>query len=236
MMVDKFSELIIPRSTVESIGKHEIGNLMIAFTWRQDVWRQPRKLIQIGLIQIIGAGIIFAAMMLPIDRGLNVYRSTQSQSERSTQIILVDGAITIVILAGINSWILHRGKRLQRFLKLVAQIEQYNQIIDSIITLEQVAVLTNHQSESNQTSNTIEILSQTRQNLLTGLEIDRYLDRYPNSDQLAVSIAHNLIDLQNLAHQPQLAEYGTLLSQAWEIGMSVYTEVTCPVDGVAYRR
>jgi hypothetical protein len=235
-MVDKFSELIIPRSTVESIGKHEIGNLMIGFTWRQNVWRQPQKLVQIGLIQIIGTGIVFAAMMLPVDRGLNVYRSSQSQPERSTQIILVDGAITIVILAGINSWILHRGKRLQRLLKLVEQIEQYNQIIESIITLKQVAILTKHQPESDQTSNTIEILSQTRQNLLTGLEIDRYLDQYPNSDQLAVSIAHNLIDLQNLAHQPQLAEYGTLLSQAWEIGMSVYTEVNCPVVGEAYGR
>ena len=230
MMVDKFSELIISRSTVESIGKHEIGNLMVGFTWRENVWRQPQKLIQIVSIQIIGAGIVFAAMMLPVDRGLNVYRSTQSQSERSTQIFLVDGAITIATLAGINSWILHRGKRLQRFLKLVTQIEQYNQIIESIITLQQVAILTNHQPESNQISSTIEILSQTRQNLLTGLEIDRYLDRYPNSDRLAVSIAHNLIDLQNLANQPQLAEYGMLLSQAWEIAMSVYTEVTCPVD------
>ena len=229
-MVDKFSELIILRSTVESIGNHEIGNLMVGFTWRQDVWRQPCRLVQIGLIQIIGAGIVFAAMMLPIDRGLNVYRSSQSQSVRSTQLILVDGTITIAILAGINSWILHRGKRLQRFLKLVEQIEQYNQIIESIITLEQVAILTNHQPESDYTDSTIELLSQTRQNLLTGLEIDRYLDRHPNSDQLAVSIAHKLIDLQSLAHQPQLAEYGMLLSQAWEIGMSVYTEVTCPVD------
>lgn len=229
-MVDKFSELIIPRSTVESIGKHEIGNLMIGFTWRQNVWRQPRKLIQIVSIQIIGAGIVFAAMMLPVDRGLNVYRSSQSQAERSTQIFLVDGGITIGILAGINSWILRRGKHLQRFLKLVEQIEQYNQIIESIITLQQVAILTNHQPESHHTDSTIEILSQTRQNLLTGLEIDRYLDQYPNSDQLAVSIAHNLINLQDLAHQPQLAEYGTLLSQAWEIGMSVYTEVTCPVN------
>jgi hypothetical protein len=230
MMVDRFSSLIIPRSTVELIGKHEIGNLMVGFTWRQDVWQQPRKLIQVGLIQIIGAGIIFAAMMLPIDRGLNTYRSSQSQSARSTQLILVDSTITIVILVGINSWIFHRGKRLRRFLKLVAQIEQYNQIIESIITLQQVAILTNHQPESNQTNSTIGILSQTRQNLLIGLEIDRYLDQYPNSDQLAVSIAHNLIDLQSLAHQPQLAEYGMLLSQAWEIGMSVYTEVTCPVD------
>jgi hypothetical protein len=230
MMADKFSSLIIPRSTVELIGNHEIGNLMVGFTWRLDVWRQPRKLIQIGLIQIIGAGIVFAAMMLPIDRSLNIYRSSQSQSERSTQLVLVDGTITIVVLAGINSWILHRGKRLQRLLKLVAQIEQYNQIIESIITLQQVAILTNHQLESNQTDSTIDILSQTRQNLLTGLEIDRYLDQYPHSDQLAVSIAHNLIDLQSLAHQPQLAEYGMLLSQAWEIGMSVYTEVTDPAD------
>ena len=70
----------------------------------------------------------------------------------------------------------------------------------------------------------MEILSQTQQNLLTALKIDLYLRQYPNSSALTISIAHNLINLQNLAQQPQLAEYGTLLTQAWEIGMSVYHE------------
>jgi hypothetical protein len=226
-MVNEFDELIIPRSTVESIGQEEIGQLMVGFTWRADVWRKPYKLIQVISIQIIGAGIIFAAMMLPVDRVspmANRVLKTQSQSERLTQLIWVDGTITVVILAGINSWILHRGKRLQRFLKLVKQIEQYNQIVHSIATLAKVANLTNHSCESAQTSSMMEILSQTRQNLLIALEIDRYLRQYPNSSQLTISIAHNLINLQNLAQQPQLAEYGTLLTQAWEIGMSIYEE------------
>jgi hypothetical protein len=224
MVVAKFDELIIPRSTVESISQQEIGQMMVGFSWRLDVWRKPHKFLQMCSIQIIGAGIIFMSMMLPVDRALNIYRSPQSQSERLTQLILVDGAISLVILGEINRSILSRGKRLQRLLKLVAQIEQYNQIVQSIGTLDRVANLTSHRCEPAQISSMMEILIQTRQNLLTALEIDRYLRHYPNASDVTISIARNLINLQNLAQQPQLAEYGTLLTQAWEIGMSVYTD------------
>jgi hypothetical protein len=223
-MIDKIDELIIPRSLVESIGQQETGPLMVGFTWRKNVWRQPYKLIQVGLLQIVGASIIFAAMMLPVDRALHIYRLPQSQSERSTQLVLFDSTITLIGLGGINWWIFNRGKKMQRLLKLVEQIEQYNQIVHSISTLAKVANLTNNQCEPAQISSMIEILNQTRQNLLIALKIDLYLRQYPHSTDLTISIAHNLIKLQNLAQQPQLAEYGTLLSQAWEIGMSIYDQ------------
>ena len=70
----------------------------------------------------------------------------------------------------------------------------------------------------------MEILARTRQNLLIALKIDLYLRQHLHADELIASITHNLIDLQNLAQQPQLVEYGMLLTQAWEIGMSVYHE------------
>jgi hypothetical protein len=223
-MVNKLDQLIIPRSTVESISQQEIGQLMVGFAWRVNIRRKPFKLIQVGLLQIVGAAIVFTAMMLPVDRVLNTYRSSSSQSARLTQLIWVDGMITIMISSGLNWWIFCKGKRLPRLLKLVDQIEQYNQIVNSIAILEQVANLTNNQSQSAQSASMIELLNQTRQNLLTALQIDRYLRQYPNAAELTISIAHNLINLQNLAQQPQLAEYGTLLTQAWEIGMSVYIE------------
>lgn len=223
-MVDKISELIIPRSTVESIGQQEIGQLMVGFTWKKDVWQKPHKLIQMGLMQIIGATMIFTAMMLPIDRVLHVYHPPQSQSDRIMRLVWIDGTITLLMLIGIDRWIYDRGKRLQKLLKLVEQIEHYNRIVTAIDTLEKVADLTHHQGETSQAKNMMEILSKTRQNLLIALEIDRYLRQYPNSSELTLAIANNLIDLQTLAQQPQLAEYGMLLTQAWEIGMSVYEE------------
>jgi hypothetical protein len=223
-MVAKISELIIPRSTVESIGQQEIGQLMVGFTWRKDVWQKPHKLIQMGLMQIIGATMIFTAMMLPIDRVLHVYHPPRSQSDRIVRLVWIDGTITLLMLIGIDRWIYERGKRLKKLLKLVEQIEHYNRIINAIDTLEKVADLTQHQGETSQAKSMMEILSKTRQNLLIALEIDRYLRQYPNSSELTLAIANNLIDLQTLAQQPQLAEYGMLLSQAWEIGMSVYEE------------
>ena len=226
-MVDRFDELMIPRATVESIGQQEIGQLMVAFTWRIDVWRKPSKFIQMCALQIVSASIIFAAIMLPVDRALSIVQSPQSQSIRLTQLIWVDGTISTIVLSGFNCWIFKRRKRFQKLLKLVEQIENYNQIVRSISTLAKVANLTDRSSESSQISQMMEFLHQTRQNLLTAVEIDLYLRQYPNSAELTISLAHNLINLQSLAQQPQLSEYGTLLTQAWEIGMSVY-ETTFP--------
>jgi hypothetical protein len=222
--MDEFSRLIICRSTIESVSKQEIGNLMVGFTWRTNLWRQPSKLIQIGLIQLIGASIIFTATMLPIDRVLNPVRLSLPQTVKIQRLVLVNGGIMLVLLGGVNWWIIQRGRRFKRLLKLVEQIENYNRIISRIATIAKITNLAEANIEASETATVINILTQTRQNLLTALEIDLHLRQHPESTELNISIAHNLLDLEYLAQQPQLAEYNTLLSQAWEIGMSVYRE------------
>jgi hypothetical protein len=112
-------------------------------------------------------------------------------------------------------------------LKLVSQIEHYNQIVKEIDTLATLASLTKDRDDRADTASILDILLKTRQNLLVALQIESHAERLrhqPNSTQLTLAIANNLIDLQTLARQPQLVEYETLLSQAWEIGMSVYRE------------
>jgi hypothetical protein len=221
--MDKFSELIISQSQVESISQQEITPLTIGFAWRPEIWRKPRQLIQWGSIQLIGASLIFSIGMIPIDRGLDRANLHRSPRERTEQLIWVDGVLTIALLSGINWWIFARAKRLKKLIKLVEQIEDYNQIVNSISTLAKVANLTAIDRSPNHNTQVFDLLAQTRHNLLTGLEIDRYLRQHPNSAALT-SLAHNLLDLQHLAQQPELAEYHTLLTQAWEIGVSVYQE------------
>ncbi len=221
--MDRFSELIISQSQVESISQQELTPLTIGCAWRPTIWRKPLRLIQVGSIQLIGASLIFSLGMIPIDRVLHRSNLDRSPRARTEQLIWVDGALTIALLSGINWWIFDRAKRLQKLIKLVEQIEAYNQIVNSISTLAKVAHLTAIEGIPNHHDRVFDLLAQTRHNLLTGLEIDRYLRQHPNSAGLT-SLAHNLIDLQHLAQQPELAEYHTLLTQAWEIGVSVYQE------------
>ena len=231
--MDKFSELVIGRSQVESLSRQEIGNLMVGFTWRLSLWKQPIKLLQMGCIQIVGAGIIFMVATIPLDRILSVYSKTSSQRDRSTQLILVNGVLTATVWGGINGWIFYRGKRLQKLLKLVEKVEEYNQIVRSIETLVKVTSLTNQNVESVQIQTVLDILSQTRQHLVTALEVDSYLRQHDSSSMITSSlaesaptaIAQNLIALHDLANQPQLAEYATLLDRAWEIGISITGEI-----------
>jgi hypothetical protein len=221
--MDKFSELIISQSKVESISQQEITPLTIGFAWKPTIWRKPPQLLQWGAIQLIGASLIFSIGMIPIDRVLHNSNLPRSPRERTEQLIWVNGVLTIALLSGINWWIFARAKKLQKLIKLVQQIEDYNQIVNSISTLAKVANLTAIDSIPNHHTQVFDLLAQTRHNLLTGLEIDRYLRQHPDSAGLT-SLAHNLINLQHLAQQPELAEYDTLLTQAWEIGVSVYQE------------
>ncbi|WP_310412411.1 hypothetical protein [Chamaesiphon sp. OTE_8_metabat_110] len=232
--MDEITKLIISRSTVESIGQQEIGSLTIGFAWRKDVWQKPHKIIQVLLLQVIAISISFTALMLPIDRVLAIYCPPQSQQARVVNLVWIDGAITAMILIGANRWMYRRGKQLHKLLKLIEQIEHYNQIVMEIDTLETLARIVNNcpvgvasQNENRVPASILEILAKTRHNLLIALQIESHSERLcqqPNSSELMLGISHNLIDLQNLASQPQLVEYGTLLTQAWEIGMSVYDE------------
>jgi hypothetical protein len=229
-VMDEFSRLIISRSTIESVSKQEIGNLMIGFSWRKNLWRQPAKLIQVGLIQLIGASIIFAVTMLPVDRVLNPRRLALPQITKIQRLVLANGGIMLVLLGGANWWVIQRGKRFNRLIQLVDRIENYNLIVSRIATIAKISNLAKPNIESNETATVINLLNQTRQNLLTALEIDLHLRQHPESTELSISIAHNLLDLEHLAQQPQFAEYNTLLSQAWEIGMSVYQETNYSRD------
>lgn len=231
--MDKFDSLIIPRSTVESLSHQEIGDLMVGFTWRRNLWQQPRKLIQLGAIQLVGAAIILMVAAIPLDRILSIRTPTMTPTERVSRLLLVDGILTLSILGGINWWISDRGKRLQKLLRLVEKIERYNQIVRSLETLVRVTNLTTPNMDEERITIVLDILAQTRHNLLAALEIDFYLRHQDRSTILTTAfiesapseIAHNLIALQQLAQQPQLAEYATLLNQAWEIGLSIDREL-----------
>jgi hypothetical protein len=232
-LMDKFDSLIIPRSTVESLSHQEIGDFMVGFTWRKNLWQQPHKLIQLGAIQLVGAAIILMVAAIPLDRILSIRTPTMTPTERISQLLLVDGILTLSILGGINLWIRDRGKRLQKLLRLVEKIERYNQIVRSIETLVRVTSLTTPNIDEDRITIVLDILTQTRHNLLAALEIDFYLRNQDHSTILTTAfiesapseIAHNLIALQQLAQQPQLAEYATLLNQAWEIGLSIDREL-----------
>ena len=232
--MDRFDELVIGKSEVESLSHQEIGSLMVGFTWRLSLWKEPVRLLQMGCIQVIGAGIIVMLATIPLDRVLNVHNKNSSQRDRSTQLIVANGLVTTTVWAGINGWIFYRGKRLRKLLKLVEKIEEYNQIVRSIETLVQVTSLTSKNIESAHIETVLEILRQTRHHLITGLEVDAYLRQHQSSSfvtnnlvELAPdAIAQNLISLQSLANQPQLAEYATLLDRAWEIGISIEGEIS----------
>ncbi len=226
--MDKFIELIIPKSTVESISHQEISNLMVGFGWRKNLWRQPQQLIQIGAIQIIGAALIFMVTIVPIDRLLNIYFSTTSPIDRAHQTILVSGIFTLVGSIGINAWIYDRGNRLQHLSTLVEKIEKYNQIVNSIQTLTTVSNLATRKIDTTEISIVWDLLAHTSHNLITALEIDRYLRHHDRSItfrtvfvETTLSKRQQPIDLQDLAQHPQLAAYLTLLDRAWAIGMSV---------------
>ncbi len=227
--MDKFVELIIPRSTVESLSHQEIGDLLVGFSWRKNLWQHPHKLIKLGAIQLVGAAIILMVAAIPLDRVLSLRAPTLTPSERATQLALVDGMFTLTMLGGINWWICYRGKRLQKLLNLVEKIERYNQIVRSIETLVYVTNLATPNSELERLPIVLDILARTRHNLLTALEIDCYLRHQDPTAPVTTSfvesapseIAHNLLALQQLAQHPQSAEYALLLNQAWEIGLSI---------------
>jgi hypothetical protein len=221
--MQEFDELLIPRSTVEELSQQEINNLLIGGSWRRNWWKKPQQVIQIGLIQLVGAAMIFAIAMLPIDRAFQISSSSLSPPTKVSRLIWIDGAITLAILGGINWWMIDRGRRSRQLMKLVEQVEEFNRIVQAITTIARITSLTTPNT-GQENEIVLDVLKKTRHNLLTALQIERHLQQQPLTPASNISIAHNLLHLQHLAEQSQIDDYQTLLTQAWEIGRSVYAD------------
>jgi uncharacterized membrane protein len=213
------STLSISAREVEHLTNLEIGNLFVARTYRPSVLIKPQGLWRFGLAQLLAIGLTTMVSVLPVSAVLD----RDSPATRTTKIPLYCGSISLLILAGGNYYLWQRQQRVRVLLRLLDEVDRFNQVVQSAVLLQQLATVS---TASHPAEDLDRVLQLTRQNLLASLQIDRLLR---NSQGMHYGLWRDME--ANLAHLQQIDggavgdEYGRLLAQAGQIGLDVYREM-----------
>lgn len=200
--------------------------------------RRFQQLLSVLLTEIF-VFVLVLIFILPIV--LITMRNFDYLPENSTEIgfllVKLIGIILLVIALG-NLFIWQRAKKLKSLLKLLTEVDKYNQIVTTVAVITHIESLHNMSQESADREKyqnadkhyAITALQIARTNLVNALRVEaicrKHKDFLDRRYELLIDIENNFASLMAFEINNQTSEYGRLLNDALKIGMSVHKEVS----------
>lgn len=232
-MTSNLKELKITERDLEKLTGFDINDVFIGSVFggalRPSVFQEPKRLASFCLTEIFIFGLAFI-FSIPI--GLLTIRDSASAIDsypvilRFLQLTIV---VTIVVFISWNVYILFRIKSVKVLTHLLDEVDKYNEVIQAIALLDKLESVGNSQANLINRSEVIEALSVTRDTLVCGLMTEKILREnrglLARRYDLFANIENNLITLRTLEVKNQANDYGQILNNALQIGMSVRQEM-----------
>ena len=136
-------------------------------------------------------------------------------------------SLAITVAWNVYKWV--KAKPLATLAGLLDEVEKYHEVIQALDIIDRLTAAGNLQANLINRGDAIEALKITRESLVCALKTEKILRenqqfigrRY----ELFANIESNLAALMALDVSDRATEYGQLLNEALEIGMSVHKEV-----------
>lgn len=164
----------------------------------------------VGLIGILWVSCIFLLQVFPSHRLL---------------LIIVHSllAVWLVIDDAIKIYL---SQKHRHFISIIEDVERYNAVIQSIDINDQIEAAGNPGVRLQQRERVIQALQLTREDLIRALKTEKILRENEHFIKLNPELfANNLNALAALQVGEKASEYGRLLNEAFEIGMSIKDEM-----------
>lgn len=175
----------------------------------------PRKFLAeiaktVGLLGILSVSCIFLVQVFPIHR-----------------LVLI--AIHLLIAGWLvidDVYKIYLSRNYRHFVSIIEDVDRYNSVIQSIDINDQIEAAGNPGVKLQQRERVIQALQLTREDLIRALKTDRILRENEHFIKLNPELfANNLNALAALQVGEQASEYGRLLNEAFQIGMSIQDEM-----------
>jgi len=232
-MKTDLAELHIGQSELEHLAGLEINELFIGGllggTVRSSTFRHPQRFLSLGLTEL-AMTILVLIVTLPI--GLITIRGTTGIIQDPATIahfLQITVGIAIVIVVGWNgSWLL-KSRQMAVLAALLDDADRYNEVIQAVDVLDSLEAVGNTHISLDSREQVLHGLRLARESLVCGVMTDRILREnrglLARRYDLLASIESNLGSLRTLDVTDQASDYGHLLNQALQIGISVYQEI-----------
>jgi hypothetical protein len=216
-MTPDLSELIISQRELEHLTTLEIGELFVASTYRPSALQKSLGISRFLIAQCLAIGIIGMTTILPISKFFD------RSPNRNQKIPIYCTTITLAVLLGGNSYLHWRQRQVKVLLRLLDEVDRFNQVVRSATLMHQLAQVGSNPPDSLELE---AVLRLTRQNLLASLQIDRLLRHSQGMNYgLWRNIEENLAHLQQIDSNATADEYGQLLTIAGQISQDIYREL-----------
>lgn len=220
-MQPDLAALPIPLSQLERLTGLEISDVFMGRVCRPSVFRSPRRLLAFLVTEALTLAVILIFCLplgLVVGRGLNLL-----SGELSLRFLGLTLGISLLIFGVWNLDMWRRALKLKALAHLLDQVDRFNDMIQAVQIMDELAAVGNDQLVDR--ADLLQALNATRESLINGLMTERILRRHqPFMAQRQMLFAHietSLATLQHLQINSQATEYGQLLNEALQIGLSV---------------
>lgn len=225
--------LKISEGELETLSGLDVNDIFVGGifggTYRPSVWQDSKKLFFFCLTEV-SVFVLILIFTLPIGFILT-QNSDQAVGEiqRAIQFLKINLSVALVLMTGWNLYLWNRQKILASLAKLLDEVDKYNEVIKAVEIIDTLAAVGHLPANLINREEVLEALRITRESLVCALMTENILRQHKSfiarRHELFTNIENNLLSLRTLEVNNQANEYGRLLNEALQIGMSVYQEV-----------
>ncbi len=229
MMQADLDGLIIPEKELEDLSGIALSDGFSGNFYRPATLRDGKKLFALLFHELL-IFCVTLVVSLPVALLANKHEvSSVSDAEIFVRVLQITLGLSLAITVAWNVYQWLKAKPLETLAGLLDEVEKYHEVIKALDIIDRLTAAGNLQANLINRQDAIEALQITRESLVCALKTERILRenqqfigrRY----ELFANIESNLAALMALDVSDRASEYGRLLNEALEIGMSVHKEV-----------
>lgn len=229
MIQGDLDELRIPEKELEELSGIALSDGFSGDFYRPAALRDGKKLFALLLHELL-IFCVTLVVSLPVALLVNKHQvGSFSDAEIFVRVLQITLGLSLAITVAWNVYKWVKAKPLETLAGLLDEVEKYHEVIQALDIIDRLTAAGNLQANLINRGDAIEALKITRESLVCALKTERILRenqkflgrRY----ELFANIESNLAALMAVDTSDRATEYGRLLNEALEIGMSVHKEV-----------
>ncbi|MDF0554244.1 hypothetical protein [Kamptonema sp. UHCC 0994] len=236
-MQQDLEELRITEKELEELSSVTLSDVLMGNLYRTSVLRESligkkRRGRQQLASLIFNEVLIFGlTLIISVPITLLVTKNTASVPDTQAffQFLQLTLVLSIFLSCAWNIYMWLKAKPLAALANLADEVEKYNEVIQAVDIIDKLTAVGNLPVNLINRKDAVKALNVTRDSLICALRSERILrenqEFIGRRYELFVNIENNLTALMAFDVNNQASEYGRLLNEALEIGMSVHKEV-----------
>ncbi len=229
MMQPDLEQLKISETTLEELSGIALSDGFAGDFYRPAALRDSKKLFAFLFHELL---IFCVTLVVSLPVALLATRNQLdlvSDAALFVRVLQITLGLSVAMAAGWNVYQWIKAKPLAVLAGLLEEVEKYHEVIKALDIIDRLTAAGNLPANSINREDAIAALKITRESLVCAVRTERILrenkEFIGRRYELFANIENNLAALMAMDVSDRATEYGRLLNEALEIGMSVHKEV-----------